>query len=261
MQRNESRHLRPWLTWHAHLFAVENLYVIDQGSDEPIVKATLQVFETQGAHVMRLSADADYRQKGDIVSHVMAQVAAAGLHDFIFPLDCDEFIILRDDNGAPTCSRDALFAHLEQFMGCEAPLCVSENFLNALGTTDGFWPLPYQKVFFGRGFVGAVDHGSHRCISSAAAPVPTRIVYIHLHHRDHDTQVRLARQKLSPFVNVDDKSSLMAFRGPGWHLVANLLKTKQEYMQAMTGGSLQFSRFAAALRQLGVDPGFYAGAE
>ena len=64
MQRNEVNALEPWLRYHAHLFGLENLCVIDHGSDHPAVIATLAAYEAQGLQLRRLPAEADYRRKG-----------------------------------------------------------------------------------------------------------------------------------------------------------------------------------------------------
>ena len=34
MQKDEAILLEPWLTYHGHLFGLENLFVIDDGSDD-----------------------------------------------------------------------------------------------------------------------------------------------------------------------------------------------------------------------------------
>jgi hypothetical protein len=66
----------------------------------------------------------------------------------------------------------------------------------------------------------------------------------------------MSREKLRSYVNVDDRAALAAYRGIGWHLVANLLKTEQEYIGMMTGGSVQFPELVAAFEELGINPGF-----
>jgi hypothetical protein len=262
MQRNEDLCLHPWLVYHGHLFGYENLFVIDHGSDRTDVKATLSAFEARGVHVARLPAAADYRAKGEFVSEMMARADETADYDFLLPLDCDEFVTMRDAAGQPSCDRDALHDYLRTLADETAPLQVRENFLNMLGHRDTFFALPYQKVFFTGGNVGVVDHGSHFCTSAPNTPmVPTRLVHAHFHHKAFDIQLQMAREKLLPYVDVDDRVALEAYCGTGWHLVSHMLKTEDEYMRIMRPDArcIQFPALNALFERLGVDPGFAEG--
>ena len=259
MQRNEELCLQPWLAYHGYLFGFENLFVIDHGSESSTVKATLTLFERFGIHVLRLPATANYAEKGAIVSAVLRQADTNGRYDLLFPLDCDEFVMMRDETGRPSCTKDSLLRYLATLAGEAVPLLVTENFLNSLNSVGGFWALPYQKVFFTGGHIVELDHGSHSCTAPAPAPLPTRVVYAHYHHKPYAVQRRMSREKLRPYVNVDDRAALEAYRGVGWHLILHLLKTESDYQEVMTGGSVQFPALPALLERLGVDPRFAEG--
>ena len=256
MQRNEDLCLYPWVVWHGHLFGYENLYVIDHGSDDASVQATLLRFEALGAHILRLPAAADFRDKAAFVSGALTWIDALGLYDLLFPLDCDEFMVMRDEAGRLSCAKEPLLAYLASLTGVTAPLLVQENLLNSLNNPQGFWPEPYRKVFFSKGHSGTVDAGSHQCTSRTEAEQPTRVGNAHFHHKPYAKQLMMSREKLRSYVNVDDRAALAAYRGIGWHLVANLLKTEQEYIGMMTGGSVQFPELVAAFEELGINPGF-----
>ena len=259
MQRNEELCLHPWLAYHGYLFGFDNLFVLDHGSDLSTVKSTLALFERFGAHVLRLPASANYAEKGAMVSAMLGRADAAKRYDLLFPLDCDELVMMRDEAGQPSCEKAGLLKYLATLRGAAAPLLVTENFLNSLHSLGGFWSLPYQKVFFTGGHIVEVDHGSHSCVVPTPPPVPTRIVYAHYHHKPHAMQQRMSREKLRPYVDVDDRAALEAFRGVGWHLVLHLLKTEDEYQDIMTGGSVQFPELPALLETLGVNPRFAEG--
>ena len=244
MQRNEELCLHPWLAYHGYLFGFDNLFVLDHGSDLSTVKTTLALFERFGVHVLRLPASANYAEKGAMVSAVLGQADAARP---------------RDEAGQPSCEKASLLRYLATLRGSAAPLLVTENFLNSLNSLGGFWALPYQKVFFTGGHVVEVDHGSHSCVAPAPPPVPTRIVYAHYHHKPYAMQQRMSREKLRPYVDIDDRAALEAFRGVGWHLVLHLLKSEDEYRDIMTGGSEQFPALPALLERLGVNPRFAEG--
>ena len=259
MQRNEELCLQPWLAYHGYLFGFENLYVLDHGSDSAIVKATLGLFERFGVNVLRLPASANYAEKGAMVSAVLGRADAAKRYDLLFPLDCDELVMMRDEAGQPSCGKAELLRYLATLRGASAPLLVTENFLNSLNSPGGFWALPYQKVFFTGGHIAEVDHGSHSCTVPTPSPLPTRMVYAHYHHKPYAIQQMMSREKLRPYVDVDDSAALEAFRGVGWHLVLHLLKTESEYQEIMTGGSVQFPELPALLETLGVNPRFADG--
>lgn len=263
MQRNETLCLHPWLAYHGYLFGHDNLFVIDHGSDNRVVRETLAMFERLGVHVRRLPASADYTQKGVFVSEALASADATGLYDVLLPLDCDEFVVMRDGASRPTCDKQSLLSYLAGLSHETAPLLVKENFLNILGCPDGFgfWALPYQKVFFTGGHAGVVDHGSHRCISSIEPALPTRLVHAHFHHKPHALQMQMAREKLLPFVDVNDTAALNAFMGAGSHLVPHLLKSEAEYNAIMTpdSRSIKFPELASLFERLGIEPRFAEG--
>jgi hypothetical protein len=182
MQRNEVNALEPWLRYHGHLFGFNNLCVIDHGSDDPNVVATLSAYRAKDVQVLRLPATADYKRKGEFVTRVLKILDALNLYDILIPLDCDEFTVLCDHDGKYICARDAILDYLAELKSKQATLEVKENLINILGVPGKFWVLPYQKVFFSGGQCGAVDHGSHQDVSGQGrATEATRIVYIHFH--------------------------------------------------------------------------------
>jgi hypothetical protein len=259
MQRNEEDCLEPWLRYHGYLFGYYNLFVLDHGSTSPAVLQTLERYRRLGVHVTSLPADADYRLKGDYVGEALRQADATGFYDILLPLDCDEFVVMRDAAGKPACARDELLAYLESLAHETAMLEVKENFLNTLGHPSVFFALAYQKVFFTRGGCGTVDHGSHHGTSPrSTAAKPTRLVYIHYHHKTYAKLDESSREKLRPFVNVEDRAALQAYRGTGWHLVLNMFRTEQEYMAIMRPGglSIEFPEIVALYEMLGIDPRF-----
>jgi hypothetical protein len=257
MQRNEDLCLHPWFAWHGYLFGFENLYVLDHGSTDRIVRETLLRFEALGAHVTRMPATVDFRLKGELVTAALRNADAAGAYDFLLPLDCDEFVVMRDAQGNPNAVREDILAYCATLTG--DLFGVQENFLNVLGHRDVFFALPYQKVFFRSGAIHALDPGSHTCIDiTPQPPVPTRLVYAHFHHKTFAKQLQMSREKLQPYVDVSDRVALEAYRGTGWHLVSHMLKTEAEYMAIMTPDRrcIAFPSFNAMLERLGVDPAF-----
>jgi hypothetical protein len=256
MQRNEDKCLEPWLRYHGHLFGYDSLFVIDHNSDDPGVLATLKAFIGCGGHVMRLPPAADYRRKGDFVSYAMKQAEFG--HDFVLPLDCDEFVAMRLADGRATCAREHLAAYFASLPADGTAFEVGENFLNMLGHPKQFFALPYKKVFFRGGHCGVVDHGSHTAIWAPVPVAQTRLAYVHFHHKSFERYCRSAKEQLRPFVDVNDAAALETYRGPGWHMVTHLNKTAQEFYAIMTPDSrcFEFLELYETLLELGIDPAF-----
>jgi hypothetical protein len=162
MQRNEDLCLRPWLLWHGNLFGYENLYVIDHGSDDAGVLESLVQAEKWGVHVLRLPAGADFLRKGEFNTGIMRMLQETGQYDLLFPLDCDEFVVIRDERGQTNAVPEMIREYLGTLTGEVFEVC--ENFLNMLGQRDIFFALPYQKVFFHSGAVRGIDQGAHICM-------------------------------------------------------------------------------------------------
>lgn len=259
MQRNESNALEPWLRYHSYLFGLNNLCVIDHGSEHSAVVATLAAYEEKGLQVRRLPATADFRQKGEFVSEVMLTLDAFKLYDILLPLDCDEFVVLRDENSEYVCARDIILKYLATLRRREEVLEVKENLINILGAPGKFWSLPYQKVFFVGGQSGAVDAGSHEDISGRGRKTEaTRLVYVHFHHKPYRQQVAASLEKLRHYVDVEDRAALEAFRGPGWHLVPHILRGEEVYVDMMKPGpgAVEVTGLLSLFQELGVDPLF-----
>jgi hypothetical protein len=255
MQRNEDLCLHPWLAWHGHLFGYENLYVLDHGSDDPCVRETLRLFQALGVNIHPLPAQADYRLKGEYVTGVMRILEGSGMYNFLLPLDCDEFVTMRDAQGGPSALRDDILIHLSTLTGDVFE--VRENFLNILGHRDIFFALPYQKVFFRSGSLHEVDHGAHRCLDDTTA-TPSRLTYTHFHHKPYARQQRASLEKLKPYVDITDHAALESYRGVGWHLVTHVQKTEAEYTAIMTPNDrcIAFPALGEMFELLGIDPSF-----
>ena len=106
MQKDERFLLKPWLAYYGHLFGFENLFVFDNGSESAEVRNILAEYEAKGVTVDRSHASREaYRAKAEIIGGQIILLDARREYDFLIPLDCDEFIVLKEDEGY-TPSRD-----------------------------------------------------------------------------------------------------------------------------------------------------------
>lgn len=259
MQRNEQALLEPWLCYHGNLFGFENLFVIDHGSDHLDVMGVLANYEAAGVTVRRLPAAADYLTKGEIVSAELRALDATGLYDFLFPIDCDEFLVLYGRHGRSSCDRVRIHAYLETLAGETRLLQIKRNLLNVLHRPGYFRDFSYQKVFFAQGCAGWVNHGYHVGGSTRSPDrVESGLAYIHYHHRGYHRQRQASLRKLNGRVDTEDVEALRLFRGEGWHLVENLLLTEEAYNEKFLPSRYHVycPQFESAFRGLGIDPNF-----
>lgn len=262
MQRNEDQCLVPWARYHGYMMGFENVVILDHASTSPQTCVALDDLERNGVTVVRLPASADYREKGRIVADALAHYAKDA--DFAFPIDCDEFLFCRDKAGKPSCSRNVLSAHLADLASLGGMFGIAENFLHILGQPGYFWSQPYQKRFFRGGECLSLDHGSHWGSSSSGDTVnPSRLAYAHFHFKPYQIDRKLTREKLKPWVNVDDLEAVRNFDGPGAHLRSHLLMSEDEFYQSLkpNGNAIYFEEMVKLFHLLGIDPDFSMAGE
>lgn len=261
MQRNEVNALEPWILYHASLFGIKNLCVIDHGSTHPKVVNTLDWYEAEGVRVIRLPPNTDYRAKGDLVTAQLREMEAYNAYDFLFPIDCDEFLALRRGDGSFTCVREEVLDYLQTYLGRPEVFQIKQNLVNILGQPGLFLPLPYQKVFFSSGHLGIVDHGSHMDVSGRdVSSIETNLIYLHFHHKPWAQQVNAGKEKLRAFVDVNNPEALAAFRGPGWHLLSHINEGEEAYHRIMTEAIpwlVSVNGLLQLFEKLGVNPLFF----
>src|SRR5471030_579275 len=98
MQKDETYLLEPWLVYHGHLFGFENLFVFDNGSASLEVRHILARFTREGVNVdWGYASRRDFLAKGELIGGLIRTLDQRGEYDFLIPLDCDEFIVLRTE--------------------------------------------------------------------------------------------------------------------------------------------------------------------
>ncbi|EHH69331.1 glycosyltransferase family 2 protein [Gluconobacter morbifer] len=262
MQRNESELLEPWVRYHAALFGYENIFIFDNGSGNLKTKRLLREYEDLGVHVdRRFSTSEDYPSKGAILTDCIVQLNESGNYDFFFPLDCDEFLAIHK-NGKVLCDSLSIKNYLTSIPFSETTYHVTKNYLNIIGHPEYYQEHPYSKVFFSKKLIVPLDHGSH--LTSASVKVtPSDIVYIHCHAKPFATLLAHSRDKLRPWVDIDDPKALAAFendQGIGWHLVKYLRMSETEYLNLFnTKGATYIPDFPKILKELGCSIDFLSG--
>jgi hypothetical protein len=253
MQKDEAILLEPWLAYHGHLFGLENLHVIDNGSTLPAVRATLERFAARGVHVDYAHPTRDdYLNKGDIVGATIRELDAAGTYDFFFPTDCDEFVIRQTATGF-TADRAAIHAYLETLLREPQTLRMRYQLDNHPLLPDCYVHAGSSKTFFAAGSFGWTDHG-HHCDGSRLAEGSrfTDLLHVHFHHMPFERLLQAARQRWIGTVDIDDRKKLVGYEGASAHLARYLLMSPDEYYAQFSQKMLvHFPQLGSLLRQLG----------
>ncbi|NHN87305.1 hypothetical protein GOB81_01455 [Acetobacter sp. LMG 1627] len=268
MQRDETLLLEPWLRHYGYLFGFENLVVLDNGSIEPSVLATLEQYEQAGVRIFRglgrptdleQRRASDFEAKGEYARQIITFWDATSDYDFAIPVDCDEFLAVYTDNGF-SCSRADIHAALNELRDEQRPMQLRFNPGNVPGVPGCFMPMDFPKRFVAKGTVGDVDLGYHAITSRMAEGViETRLAYLHMHHKPFPMLLKHAERKLGDRVNVADRAALRNYDGPGHHLVDYFFMTEADYHARFAADGVYF-RFPGVLnhfRALGVRNNFF----
>ena len=230
MQKDERFLLKPWLAYYGYLFGFENLFVFDNGSERPEVRDVLAEYEAKGVNVDRShSSREDYLAKADIIGERIRALDALAAYDFLIPLDCDEFILLKDDNGY-TDSRNAVLAYLGTIADEQRALRFPYQLANHPLHPDIYHYFGFFKSFFTPGTFKSMDHGHHLGESCKADGFRnTNLIQLHFHHKPFDILVEQARRSWIGTVDPDDREALKNYHGRSVHLAKFFLQTREEY--------------------------------
>jgi Glycosyl transferase family 2 len=258
MQKDEEQLLEPWLAYHGHLFGLENLSVFDHGSVSPKVRKILDRYERMGVHVDRSHKDAiAYSRKAEIMGARMRELDGMRKYDFLFPLDCDEFVARRTESGF-TCDREAIHESLATLQDEQRTLKIAFQFANVPGRPDSFCYFEFRKTFFAADTFGWTDQG-HHFEGSWKAPGfrETEITHLHFHNKPYPLLIEHARRKLRVHIDPDDIEGLRNYKGRSVHLVPYLLMSETEYY-ARYDDQVQFyyPEFGRLMRALGAPVAF-----
>lgn len=237
MQKNEVVLLEPWIRYHASLAGIENLFIFDNGSTEPLVHRVLRRAEIEGAQVFRqYSRSRDYLHRGEIVGDLIKKLDRESPYDFYFPMDCDEFIACDSATG-PAVEKQDIFAGLLPYRDRQEVLTISHKYVANPCRKDWYSIMTTsEKCFFTKDSCAWLDGGFHRGRSKFTDEREvTGIVYVEFHFRPYRSHRFFCRQKLATRSLADySRKSLKAYadrRGSSHHCAADLLQGKYDYLQ------------------------------
>lgn len=242
MQKDETLLLQTWIEYHARLFTYENLCIVDNGSVDPEVCRILNLYKGLGVNVIDklYTHPTDFDNKGAIMTQLSDAYQDA---DFIFFLDCDEFLgVWR--KGQMSFDKHHIMDHLATLPRDQQYVYVIDKiFSNMPFQINKYRQDTYTKAFFRGGTVKTLDRGFHDGVTLTGGPhYSTNILQIHMHHKPYNAVVQCARDKMKVRVDVNDPAALRAYRGHGAHLIPLLLCTEQEYYWSFLDQEHVYSR-------------------
>jgi hypothetical protein len=255
MQKDEETLLEPWIVYHAYLFGISNLFVLDNGSTNHDVCRTLKKYSSLGLNVnYKHSTQEDYARKGEIVGETLIQVDKNLNHDIFIPLDCDEFVLLRNDDNSYSADKKEILDYLQIHINEPRVMRVEQNLANVLGSVGRYWAWKYQKTFYSASSFESMDHGYHTGSSrKASGYLPTRLVYAHYHFGPYKSTISKSKDKLSGRVDINDVAALAGFEGRGWHMAKYFLEGEDAYYKRFAlPGAFDFFGLVNRFDSLGV---------
>jgi hypothetical protein len=237
-QKDESGLLPEWLAYYSNLCGGwEHLYVFDDDSTHTDVIELLKGAEAKGATVQYSRGRwQGLENKGALISNLLRQLGTA--YDWYFPVDCDEFVCV-DADGTPVISREAIEQEISRAAtGGHQYLRINSFFLNIPHSSKVYWSAQGKKVVV-RGTQMPInldaglhlyDWGSEKDTVEPELISSSRLAHIHFHHKPYHLALRTARQRLKGHIPDFSPETLLAYKGPSFHMKWLLEVSAAEYI-------------------------------
>lgn len=171
MVKNEIDIIDDWIFYHGSLFGYENIYIIDNYSDDGTYEKIIR-FKAIGINVFR---ETDYKKKGEYMTKLCNTYCDS--EDIAYPIDIDEFVIFYDKYTKQiSVDKNTIISYIKNLPDAEI---YKTNYIyagpnqdfpdgfdrSARECTKGFYDKSYNdnaKSFFKKKlYLGVIDHGNH----------------------------------------------------------------------------------------------------
>lgn len=238
MQKDEGYLLLLWSFYHIQLFGRKCIIIFDNGSTDYLTKKVLHVLSSMNIQVVyRFNKKDDYIKKGSILVNETKKYRSEQY--VLLPGDIDEFICTI--NGSSPCfDPDSIRQSLLAFHDTLTPHD------NLIRLRESVWSHPgsykailgsFQRVALHRDYNGPdIGWGLHyfynwekNCEMIPNLRRNEHICRLHSHFRPFEQQLATAREKLSPYVDVNDQVALRNYSGPCAYSAAIILGGRAGY--------------------------------
>ncbi|MCZ0964445.1 glycosyltransferase family 2 protein [Paracoccus benzoatiresistens] len=244
MQKNEGRLLQAWTLHHSNIFDAENVYILDNQSDDHNTKSVLEWAESCGVNVLRGFDNFEF--KGIEVSNLIQKIN--GQYDWFLPLDADEFVGVYKSGLFSMDRQDIL--HELRFSDPSKIIRMSNYVWSIPNSLMGYYT-EARKTVIPRDLNIRLDIGFHLYSWDPACPGDTvaselfqksSLCFAHIHNKPYDELIRSAKLKLEKRVASFDRETLVNYKGAGNHLIKYFLMTRDEYESSFPQGKIPLGK-------------------
>ena len=159
MQRNQTALLEAWFRYHGHLFGLESLTVLDNGSTDPDTVDILRRHGRAGATIAwHCKTDADFARRHAVFEEIVVGWQPENF-DLALALECDEYVTVFTERGL-SCRRDDIETHLAGLRGSGRRYDVVWA-MRAVPDRPGYYrPMSTARTLIGSGPTTGAAHGS-----------------------------------------------------------------------------------------------------
>ncbi len=232
MQKDEDVLLPVWIAYHRKLVSPADIVIIDNGSRKPEMRDILAAAAAQGIRVVSKPTAQDFVDKGKLVQAEAKRLRES--HDWVFPLDCDEFVGVFKGRDFSTAYEDiAAELRMVEESGLKIGR-ITRGLWNIPGTPD-LYPEDMQKVVFQPDADLVLEKGFHQFDFMKNEPlfpgtdIVTNIGYMHFHNRHYGSILESSRMKLAAGIDDFQYKTLQSYHGPGYHCRSYFLMDQNDY--------------------------------
>lgn len=231
MQKDETHLLSHWIEYHGNLFGLQNLYIYDNGSSDPVCLDVIDKYEKLGVNFyFQFDSQADFLNKGNILGDKIHELEATNAYEFLIPLDCDEFIGVISDAGVISCDSKVIHDELDMHSKTEDVLLFRYQLYNSVFSSMWFSRRYWPKTFFKSGTYGFLDEGFHWGRSKKGpGEHKTNLIQFHLHNKPFATIQAHTLRKISARVTDKSREAILNYVGAGEHVIKYLRMDEHQY--------------------------------
>ena len=199
MQKDETELLEKWILYHGDIFGFEHLYIWDNGSTRSEILPLIEKYSYRGVNFLDGARRHEkYREKGVFIGKQIKSLEKFKYYDFFLPMDCDEFLCLREPIGTNLeTSKEEILRAFSALPPQANLFQIGWNYPNNIRETRSFYGWEFDKKFVRKDTFVRMDHGGH-CIETFKGDPVTQspFAFIHFCFRTFRDAQQNARDKL-----------------------------------------------------------------
>lgn len=241
MQKNERNLSQTWFEYYSKLIPVNDIHIIDNDSDAESSEVLGDIGK-RGAHVRTMAGQQSFMQKGRVLLSWALERAVVKKYDFLYFADADEFLCARTPGNRIAPEKQDIYDELDRLYFSKNDIFRIRDCVNNIpGTTLGYRStlnkvlLKYhpslQSLRLDQGF-HLLDNKTRKDNCSSGHIELSNLGFLHMHNKSYEWIVQSSREKLRPYVDVNNIEELKNYSGTNSRAVQNILQSKNEYLES-----------------------------